>query len=146
MACRDRKNGFSTRKTEEPGHHFSDSSPVSGTRNRKSRSKEQKSATIQQMQEHFDKREKILLDKIEKMEQKQNYHMLISAITPFVAEPIRKKLTSLFNGTQQPANTDQLVQQIKPLLKNLPDELQGQLMDVVKGYLRGRRDVDLGVI
>lgn len=75
-----------------------------------------------------------IMKKLASIHTQQQYHMLLSAFTPFDAESIRQKLTQLFKGNQQPQDVNQLLQQIEPLLKNLPPELKTHLLHTSAEY------------
>lgn len=140
MACRARKNG---QHEDNAPHLRGNHTPHPHTAPAAQNPPPPKPQTLTRMDElikHLEKREKDLQKKLDKIQTQQNYHMVISAIAPFVAEPIRQKLTQLFKEKQQPQDVNHLLQQIEPLIKNLPLELKTQLLQTSVEYWKSNTE------
>ena len=132
MACKERKRlGTSARNVALQGS----ASPKASARHQKPTASAPKAPNnFQELLTILEQREKKMMKKMEDIHQRQTYHMIISAIVPFFAEPLRQKLVALNAGKQKPQDMNQLMEQMKPFLKALPADLQAQLTQASVDY------------
>lgn len=134
MAYRNRKvsekqnlTGFATR------NRFSnDQKPMDEQQNLTSTPKNNN--ILEELKSYLDDRDANLLKELEKFLKQQEYHMWISAIAPFIAEPVRKGLMNLLNGNPSPQDANQFLGQIAPMIKELPKDLQLQILKLSKDF------------
>lgn len=60
--------------------------------------------------------------------------MLISALAPLIAEPVRQRVVNFFNGNASPQNVNHFLGQVTPMIKELPENLQLEILKLSKGF------------
>ena len=134
MACRDRKSpkkqsfsGFSTR------NRFSNNQkPLDEQQNQPATPKN--NDILDELKSYLDDRDSRLLKKVEKIQKQQEYHMWISALAPLLAEPVRKGFMNLLNGNPSPQDANQFLEQVAPMIKELPEDLQLEVLKLSKDF------------
>ena len=78
--------------------------------------------------------QKGLFSKIKKIENRQMYHMAISLILPFIAEPLRQRLAYNANLSNPPKTYEEFISNIEPYLKTVTPEVREQIINGAKAY------------
>lgn len=95
--------------------------------------------------EHFAVNKEIGLSnnsKLDKIKKYAEFQMLISIILPFIAEPIKKKLTSLFEKTDEPVEDLEGFENIlEPLSNDIPKETRDKILNAVQAFYKAKQNI-----
>jgi hypothetical protein len=76
-----------------------------------------------------------------KIKRNQDWHIFLTCTMPLVAPTLSKAISNLFSNNRAD-NLDDFAKKVDPLLKNAPEELKTQIIDVATNYFKNQGKED----
>lgn len=81
--------------------------------------------------------------KLDKIKRNSEYQLLVSIILPFVADPIKNKLQSIFSSKDKPIEDVKGFEDIlEPFKDQMPKETHENIIKVVKSFYKAKQDMN----
>lgn len=74
---------------------------------------------------------------LKKIKRNQDWHIFLTCTMPLIAPTLSKAISNLFSN-KSADNLEDFTRKVDPLLKNAPEELKGQIIDVATNYFKNQ--------
>lgn len=88
---------------------------------------------VKRLKSSKDTDQAIMVSKVDSIKKNQGWHMFMTCVMPVLAPKLAKGISNLFQNST-PADINEFRDKMQPLLKDVPEELQDQVLKAAKNY------------